>query len=246
MSLADEIIDFFGMSRTRRTVRFARRLATQIESGGSGQGSQGPQGPAGPTGPEGPAGATGPQGPQGIQGPAGNDGATGPQGPQGDAGATGPQGPQGETGPQGPPGSGGTYSILKAKGNLGSPSFDDVENALIWATPVINTGSDVSVSGSTITINNTGTYKFSVTLRTDNGSRTELFIRTYVNGVQDTDEIVSDYVSRDADQDTGAVTLITAFSLTATDEIEFRGFGDTDSFSTGLDAGTVIIVERVA
>lgn len=145
---------------------------------------------------------------------------------------------------------GGTYSLLKTTGNTGGVSFDDVENAIVWASPVINTASDVSVIGSVITINNTGTYKFTVSLRTDNGSRTELFIRTYINTgsglTQDADETVSDYVSRDGDQDTGTVVLVTALSLSATNTVEFRGFGDTDSFSTSLDPGTRLLVERVA
>jgi len=149
-----------------------------------------------------------------------------------------------------PAGGGSVYTICKAKGDGSGVSFDDTENAISWATPVINTGSDVSVSGSVITINTTGTYKFTVTLRTDNANRTELFIRTYINTggglTQDTDEIVSDYVSRDSDQDTGSVTLTTALSLSATNTVEFRGFGDTDGTCIMLDAGTILLVERVA
>lgn len=150
-----------------------------------------------------------------------------------------------------PAGGGGVYSMLKAKGNVAGVSFDDVENALDWAL-AFNTGADVSVAGSEITVSNAGTYKFTVTLRTDSGNRTELFIRTYFDAggtgtfVQDTDEIVSDYVSRDADQDTGAVTLTTSLQLAADDVIEFRGFGDTDGTCVGLDAGTILLVERVA
>ncbi len=150
--------------------------------------------------------------------------------------------------------SGGTYAIWKAKGNLSSASFDDTENVLPWNNWAIDGGSDVTLSGtpqSDITINTTGTYKFTVTLRTDSGNRTELFIRTYIDTtgagyIQDTDEIVSDYVSRDADQDTGSVTLSTALALDANDKIEFRGFGDTDGTCVGLDAGTILIIERVA
>lgn len=142
------------------------------------------------------------------------------------------------------------YSILKAKGNTGGLSLDDVENVITWGAATLNTGSDVSVSGSEITIATTGTYKFTVTLRTDNGARTELFIRTYLDTgggyVQDTDEVVSDYVARDGDQDTGAVTLLTALNLNAGDKVEFRGFGDTDNFCIMLDPGTILLVERVA
>ena len=150
-----------------------------------------------------------------------------------------------------PAGGGSVYELVKCKGNLSSASFDDTENALSWNSPVIGSGSsNVSVSVSEITIDTAGTYKFTVTLRTDSANRTELFIRTYINTgsglTQDTDEIVSDYVSRDTDQDTGAVTLITALELDAEDVVEFRGFGDTDGTCVGLDAGTILLIERVA
>jgi len=152
---------------------------------------------------------------------------------------------------QGGNGSGSSvYELVKCKGNLSSASFANTEAALPWNSPVIGSGSsNVSISGSEITILTTGTYKFTVTLRTDSGNRTELFVKTYINTggglTQDTDEIVSDYVSRDADQDTGAVTLITALELDEDDVVEFRGEGDTDGTCVGLDAGTILLIERV-
>lgn len=143
------------------------------------------------------------------------------------------------------------YDLVKAKGNIAGVSFDDTENAIAWNSPAIGSGSpNISISGSQITIDADGTYKFMVTLRTDSANRTELFIRTYINTgsglTQDTSEIVSDYVSRDTDQDTGAVSLMTALELTDGDVVEFRGFGDTDGTCVGLDAGTILLVERVA
>jgi hypothetical protein len=145
-------------------------------------------------------------------------------------------------------GGGSVYSILKSKGNLSSVSFSNVENPLVWAAATISS-SDVTVSGNEITIVNSGTYKFTVTLRTDSSNRTELFINTYFDTgggwVQDTDAIVSDYVSRDNDQDTGAVTLIDIFELTAGDKVQFRGRGDCDGSCIGLNAGTILIIERV-
>lgn len=142
------------------------------------------------------------------------------------------------------------YALWKAKGNLSSASFDDIENALSWGAFEINPGSDVTLSGSQITVGTAGTYKFTVTLRTDNGNRTELFIRTYIDTgaglTQDADEIVSDYVARDADQDTGSVTLVTALTLASGDVVEFRGFGDTDGTCVGLDEGTILLIERAA
>jgi len=145
---------------------------------------------------------------------------------------------------------GSVYSLCKAKGSNSSASVANTEAAISWASPAINTGSDVSVSGSVITVNTTGTYKFTVTLRTDSNNRTELFVRTYINtgsGLsEDTDELVSNYVARNTYQDTGAVTLITALSLSATNTVEFRGEGDCAGSCTMLDRGTLLLVERVA
>lgn len=137
--------------------------------------------------------------------------------------------------------------LLKAKGTS-TASLDDVEAAITWDTATIDTGPNVSVSGSEITADADGTFKFTVTLRTSNGNRTELFIRTYINTggglTQDTDEVVSDYVSRDADQNTGAVTLVTAFTLSSGDVVEFRGFGDTDGTCVMMPAGTILLIEE--
>jgi hypothetical protein len=142
------------------------------------------------------------------------------------------------------------YALWKAKGNTSGASVSNTEAAIPWNAFAINPNSDVTISGSVITIGTTGTYKFTVTLRTDSSNRTELFVRTYINTgsglTQDTDEQVSDYVSRDGDQDTGAVTLTTALALTATNTIEFRGFGDCDGSCVMLDPGTTLLVERVA
>lgn len=144
---------------------------------------------------------------------------------------------------------GGGPTLLKAKGT-GTASLDDVEAAIPWAAAVIDQlGGDVTISGSEITAVAAGVYKFTVTLRTDSANRTELFIRTYIDAdgasgyTQDTDEIVSDYVSRDGDQDTGAVTLSTALDLAAGAKVEFRGFGDTDGTCVMLPAGTILLVE---
>ena len=133
----------------------------------------------------------------------------------------------------------------QAIGDIAGVSFDDTENEIDWTTTTIS-GAPVTISGSDITIDSDGTYLFTVTLRVDNGNRTELFIRTYIDTgsgyVQDTAAIVSDYISRDADQDTGSVTLSYAFELEDGDKIQFRGFGDTDGTCIGLNAGTVLIV----
>jgi hypothetical protein len=136
-------------------------------------------------------------------------------------------------------------AVSQATGNVSGVSFRNTENAISWTATGGIAGASVSISGSEITIDADGTYTFTVTLRTDSSARTELFIRTYIDTgggfVQDTDAIVSDYVSRDNDQDTGSVTLVYTFVLNDGDVIEFRGFGDCDGTCVGLDAGTVLL-----
>lgn len=139
--------------------------------------------------------------------------------------------------------------ITKAKGNTSGVSIANSVEDIVWGAPVI-TGAPVSFSGAEITVTEDGTYKFTVTLRTDSNNQTELFIRTFFDTgagyVEDTDAIVSDYVSRDIDQNTGAVTLIDAFTLTSGDKVKFQGQGDCDGTCIMLDPGTTILVEKVA
>ena len=141
----------------------------------------------------------------------------------------------------------GIVKVLKAKGTA-TGSMDDTEIDLTWGNPTINT-SDISVSSADITINTDGIYIFDVSLQTTNANRTELFIRTYVDTgggyVQDTDEIVSDYVSRDTDQNTGGVTLSTALDLNDGDIIKFAGFGDTDGTCVANTAGTILRIQQI-
>lgn len=159
----------------------------------------------------------------------------------------------GADGVDGVDGADGQILLWKADGNISGTSFDDVENVLVWQNFDITSGADVSLSGtpqSDILINSSGVYKFTVALRTDNGNRTELFIRTYLDEGSGYSELpaqtVSDYVSRDTDQDTGTVVLVTAIDLTSGDSVEFRGFGDTDGTSVGLDNGTRLLIEKVS
>ncbi len=137
--------------------------------------------------------------------------------------------------------------VLKAKGT-GTGSVANTELDIPWDTPQINT-SNVTVSSDEITIASTGIYLFDVTLRTDSSNRTELFIYTYIDVgagfVQDTDEIVSDYVSRDSDQDTGSVTLSTALELSAGDKVKFAGYGDCDGSCVMLTPGTILRIQEI-
>lgn len=148
-----------------------------------------------------------------------------------------------------PAGGGSVYTLAKAKGNTSGASIANTTADIVWATPTI-AGTAIAFGGAEITVSADGTYKFTVTLRTDSNNRTELFIRTFLDTgagyVEDTDAIVSDYVSRDADQNTGAITLIDAFALTSGDKVKFQGEGDCDGTCIMLDPGTTILVERVA
>lgn len=146
-------------------------------------------------------------------------------------------------------GAGSVYTIAKAKGNTSGVSISNTVADIVWAAPVI-AGTGITITGAEITLADAGTYKFTVTLRTDSNNRTELLIRTFFDTgsgyVEDTDAIVSGYVARDNDQDTGSVTLIDAFSLNAGDKVKFQGEGDCDGTCVMLDAGTTLLVERVA
>ena len=139
---------------------------------------------------------------------------------------------------------GGSISVCKAYGTSTS-SVANTTTDVTWGAPSIST-SDITVDEEDITINTTGTYTFDVTVRTDNNNRTELFIRTFINDVEQTDDIVSDYVARDTDQNTGAVNLNTVFELSATDDVRFLAEGDCDGTCTLLTAGTILRVLKVA
>ena len=136
------------------------------------------------------------------------------------------------------------HALTRAQGANTSDDYGNTETAIEWASPTLSEA-PVTVSGTEITINETGVYKFTVTLRTDNNNRTELFVRTYVNTVEQTASVASNYIARDTDQNTGAVTLTDALSLEEGDVVEFRGEGDCDGTCTGLAGGTILLIERV-
>ena len=136
--------------------------------------------------------------------------------------------------------------LWKARGATLGANLANIEAPIPWATPVIDPSADVSLSGSVLTINTAGVYEFTVTLRVDANNQTELFLGTYINGVQDMNEIVSDYVAHDTNQRTGAVTLSTAGDLAAGTTVEFRGFADCLGTCVMLDPGTILLVKRWA
>jgi BclA C-terminal domain len=124
----------------------------------------GPQGPTGPTGPTGPA--NGPTGPTGPTGPPGPMGATGPIGPTGPTGLMGPTGSTGATGPTGPTGSAGGLAAVLFDYNTGVVTII-VGSAVPFSQPPFIVGAAISKTNSTtFTLNASGVYRVTYTLRT--------------------------------------------------------------------------------
>lgn len=143
---------------------------------------------------------------------------------------------------------GGALDVLKAKGTA-TASVANTTADVTWVEDIAATAMEVDGDDAfQINILADGVYLFDVTVRTDSGHRTELFIHTEIDTgegfAEDTDEIVSDYVSRDADQDTGAVTLSTALSLSNGDAVKFVAEGDCDGTCVLLTAGTILRVVK--
>ena len=164
------------------------RIGAQGAKGEKGdKGDTGPQGPQGPAGADGRDGVDGPQGPKGDKGEKGDKGDTGeagPQGPQGPAGADGATGPQGPQGPQGPKGdtppltsslaSTATDVALSAKAgndlkklvdaakNAADAAQADVDSIPLATTTtagLVKVGTNISVSGGTISVANGSTTR---------------------------------------------------------------------------------------
>lgn len=132
--------------------------------------------------------------------------------------------------------------VFKA-GGTSTASVQNVDADLTWGTPTIGKTSDhYSLVGANITIDTAGVYLFAVTARTTNANRAELIMTMYLNAVAQTDEVMSDYVARDSDQNTGAITLLTSMSLSAADVVKFVAHCDADGTSTLMTAGTRIVV----
>lgn len=163
-------------------------------------------------------------------------------------GYTGSQGALGYTGSQGVIGYTGSAannsSIFKAYGTSTS-SIANVSADLTWSTPVIST-SDISLSSNELTINTAGVYQFTLAVRTDNSNRTELILRTYINGTEQTNDVASDYIARDADQNTGGITHTVTFDLSASDVVKFDALGDCDGACTILTAGTFLTAVKLS
>ncbi len=110
-------------------------------------------------------GATGATGPQGLQGLTGATGATGAQGTKGVAGAKGDAGAAGSAGTQGAPGANGSLSsnyasYYKAAATVNSPEMlpDGAHWIISFPDEIASHGSNITVTGSIITLSAPGTY----------------------------------------------------------------------------------------
>jgi len=141
---------------------------------------------------------------------------------------------------------GSSVSLLKAKGTSTS-SISNQSQDLTWSTDI--SADFASISGASITFSTSGTYLINVVARQDGTGRTETIIQTFVDtggGFSElTDEIASNYTSRDADQDTGGTVLVTALEITSGEVYKFTAFCDADNNSSLLTAGTRLIITKL-
>ena len=114
---------------------------------------------------------------------------------------------------------------------------------LTWDTPEIS-DSDITVASNELTFAVAGTYSIDLSARTTGDNRVELFLRTFKDTgsgyVELTDHTAANYMSRDADQNTGSVVLSTMFTLAAGDKLKFQCTGNTDGTGTLTTAGTIL------
>lgn len=115
------------------------------------------------------------------------------------------------------------------------------------STGFIESGTEVTRGASgIISLGLAGNYEVICSVRTINNNRTELIIQLQsdLTGVMADMalEVASDYVSRDADQNTGGTTLHTIINVTDGTDIRVQVSGDCDGTSTLFQNGTNLIV----
>jgi hypothetical protein len=139
---------------------------------------------------------------------------------------------------------GGGLGIMLFRGTS-TASIANVEANLEWADPAIDTTSAAftKTSASTIRCVTAGTWKFTVQVRTTSNNRSELVVQALRNESAEANDVVSDYVARDTDQDTGGVTLTYVVTLAANDTVRFTALSDADGTSSLLTQGTSLFVE---
>jgi hypothetical protein len=142
-------------------------ISTYYKRGKRGRkGPRGHRGATGNTGPTGSTGSTGLTGPIGSIGIAGATGTTGNTGPTGVTGPTGPTGIAGATGNTGPIGATGPVSNDFTSYYTSNPfSLTPIgpgQTTVSFASQNTSNGSNIIVSGSTITVLANGTYLLSI------------------------------------------------------------------------------------
>lgn len=134
----------------------------------------------------------------------------------------------------------GKIQVFKAAGTS-TASIQNLTVDLAWAAPEI-THDDVSVSGVDITFATAGTYTIDCTAKAAGTNRVEMILQLYEDPGEGyaakTNDIVSDYIMRDSDQNTGAVTLSTAIAVGAGTKIKVDCHGDADGTVSLVTAGT--------
>ena len=135
--------------------------------------------------------------------------------------------------------------IFLARGTS-TASIKNTDVDLTWGTPVITNVNYYSLNSNQITFNSIGTYLIDMSVRTTNNNRSELIIQMYINGSVSANDIMSDYVARDSDQNTGGCSLHTALNVTNTTTIiSFVAHSDADGNASLLVAGTNIRINKV-
>lgn len=133
-------------------------------------------------------------------------------------------------------------SLLKAIGSS-TASISNLTVDLTWSSPEI-THDNITVSGSDITFDTGGTYEITCSAHCDATNRVELIVQMYKDTGSGysalTNEVASNYATRDTDQNTGSVTLATALTVNDGDAIKLDCLGDADSSVSLTVAGTIL------
>ena len=136
--------------------------------------------------------------------------------------------------------------IIKAHGSSTADTSGGAVD-VTWASPSI-TGTAFTISGADITCNVDGTYVFLFSAVINYTNRAELTIQVELDTgsgyVAQAGEIMQDYVTRDANQDDGGVTLTTAFELTAGDKVKLTAQSAVDSSGNAnlVPNGTRVVI----
>jgi hypothetical protein len=143
-------------------------------------------------------------------------------------------------------GGGATGVTIKAQGTSTADTSAGVVD-VTWDSPSI-TGTSFTISGADITCNVDGTYVFMFAAVIDFANRSELTIQVELDTgsgyVAQAGEIMADYVTRDANQNEGGVSMSTAFELTAGDRIKLTAVSVIDGTGTAtlVPTGTRVII----